>query len=529
MTTDERLPKLVLATPAEGKALINPPLSELVSVWKSNRDKIAATSSAEIQIANRSLSELRSTARAELIQLASAYSASYGVNFPVPAEANIVMAGHQPELFHSGVWFKNFLLSRLVGAWNAVGINLVVDNDLCGSTAIRIPHMDGQRATTLWTEFDGPGASVPYEERRLQDWQVFENFAERTVEKIGPFVGRPIVRSLWPHVIEAACCFESGGDVNLGAAIAAGRHRLEAERGLRTLEVPLSQIAATESFSTFIAHAFIHHHRLREVYNRSLADYRETYQLRSRSHPVPELEQREAMIETPFWIWHRDSPDRKRLFVQHLDTTFLLHDGEGWSSEIKEKWTVDDLQFLEQQGIKIRPRALMTTLYSRLVLSDLFIHGIGGAKYDQLTDLIAERFLGVALPAYCTASATERLPTGTPAVVAADITSAEQQLRELSFHPERMIELANHPAAQELAAIKSQWIEVSGDFETRRRRHHDIERCNRALQPLVAERREQLLKTIENLQQQYRAYQVLGSREFSFCLFPESLVEKFEA
>ena len=42
---------------------------------------------------------------------------------------------------------------------------------------------------------------------------------------------------------------------------------------------------------------------------------------------------------------------------------------------------------LRESGVKIRPRAILTTLYSRLFLSDLFIHGIGGAKYDAWTKL----------------------------------------------------------------------------------------------------------------------------------------------
>ena len=41
---------------------------------------------------------------------------------------------------------------------------------------------------------------------------------------------------------------------------------------------------------------------------------------------------------------------------------------------------------LSSRGIKLRTRALTTTLFARLVLSDMFLHGIGGAKYDQVTD-----------------------------------------------------------------------------------------------------------------------------------------------
>ena len=60
--------------------------------------------------------------------------------------------------------------------------------------------------------------------------------------------------------------------------------------------------------------------------------------------------------------------------------------------------------------VRIRSRALTTTLYARLFLADLFIHGIGGGKYDQLTNEIAQKFYGAELPDYLVLSATLLLP-----------------------------------------------------------------------------------------------------------------------
>ena len=36
----------------------------------------------------------------------------------------------------------------------------------------------------------------------------------------------------------------------------------------------------------------------------------------------------------------------------------------------------------------LRPRALTLTLFARLCVADFFIHGIGGGKYDEVTDRI---------------------------------------------------------------------------------------------------------------------------------------------
>ncbi len=65
---------------------------------------------------------------------------------------------------------------------------------------------------------------------------------------------------------------------------------------------------------------------------------------------------------------------------------------------------------LEAEGFKVRTRALTTTLFARLFLADLFIHGIGGGKYDELTDAIVRRFYGFEPPRYLVLSATRWLP-----------------------------------------------------------------------------------------------------------------------
>ena len=48
----------------------------------------------------------------------------------------------------------------------------------------------------------------------------------------------------------------------------------------------------------------------------------------------------------------------------------------------------------------LRPRALTLTLFARLCLGDFFIHGIGGGKYDEVTDAIIRDYFGVEPPAY---------------------------------------------------------------------------------------------------------------------------------
>src|SRR5258708_32291860 len=85
--------------------------------------------------------------------------------------------------------------------------------------------------------------------------------------------------------------------------------------------------------------------------------------------------------------------------------------GDGWPTLSADPGqAVQQWQSMDGSGYKLRSRALTTTLFARLCLSDLFIHGIGGAKYDELTDEIVRRFYGFEPPWYMVLSATLLLP-----------------------------------------------------------------------------------------------------------------------
>ena len=70
------------------------------------------------------------------------------------------------------------------------------------------------------------------------------------------------------------------------------------------------------------------------------------------------------------------------------------------SSEGSLEGAVRQLKDFPARGLRLRTRALTTTLFARLFLADLFVHGIGGAKYDAMTDQICERLFGMKAPSF---------------------------------------------------------------------------------------------------------------------------------
>ena len=207
--------------------------------------------------------------------------------------------------------------------------------------------------------------------------------------------------------------------------------------------LPQSAICSLPAFFHFAAHLLTHLPRFADVYNSSLAEYRSLNGIRSTAHPVPSLAQQGEWLEAPFWVWRRDDPVRRRLFVRNENDTLLLADRAGWqcaihaSPESSLDRAVEELTELNRGGVRLRTRALLTTMMARVLSGDWFAHGIGGAKYDQMTDQIIERFFGLAPPAYHVVSGTLLLPVERGGGALQRMCEAKRRLRDLQWNPDR--------------------------------------------------------------------------------------------
>jgi hypothetical protein len=201
------------------------------------------------------------------------------------------------------------------------------------------------------------------------------------------------------------------------------------------------------------------------------------------------------------------------------------------------------LRELSARGIRFRTRALTTTLFARLFLADLFVHGIGGAKYDEMTDRIIAEFYHVPVPEFLTLTATALLPLQPFEVTDTNRQWLLQRLRELQFHAERFIEPHEVTTEVQLTILEKQAF-LALDTATRKvqrtsalnfskppqrikrgyRLNYDtlvrMQEVNRGLAKHVAGLRDQTVNELANVTLQLTANRILGSREFSYCLFP---------
>ncbi len=292
--------------------------------------------------------------------------------------------------------------------------------------------------------------------------------------------------------------------------------------GLETLELPLSHVCRTESFALFVLLIVQDATRFRQIYNQSLNDYRVAHGIRSTAHPVPQLGADDQWIETPFWIYGDDSPQRRSAWVRiDRDGKLEISNRAGKSVHVTEplgsREAAQQLAGLQSANWKLRPKALVTTMYARMVLSDLFIHGIGGAKYDQLGDRIASAFFGIEPQKMMVVSATLQLPVMQLVPQTRSVKQIRQRIRDIRFAPETFADQVKLP--EELLREKQSLLKAIPSKGQRLTWHQRMQEINHALAALLDGTRAELDAELREAIRAQSVSAMLRSREYSFCLF----------
>ncbi|HET6442693.1 MAG TPA: hypothetical protein VFH53_09975 [Phycisphaerae bacterium] len=512
------------------QALLRPEPAALAALVRRNSRLLASFS---FDLAGRPFHEFRAAARAEVLALACRYAARW--NFSVPdwrEPMPIILSGHQPRPFHPGVWIKNFLAGELVSAVGGIALNLNVDNDEAHVQVFRLPTRraadqgGGEEVCTVEVEFAPHARGVPFEE------QPAGAIRPETVHEVLALAASPAIgdafRACWDRLLEAvpdAAC--------LGEAFVVARRRLEERLGLANLELPVSALSDTSAFRLFVAAMLRRREDFFAAYNDSLHEFRRVYRERSPAQPVPDLAREGARMELPYWVWRAGGAGdmrRRRLWVEPTSGGGLTLAAEDEPIGRLSAEDLDDasrgaerLAELRRSGWKIRPRAISMTLFVRLAVGDVFIHGVGGALYDQITDAIIERLFGVRPPEIILASATVHLPLGTFPATPADLSAARRAVRDWRYNPDRLLPEGVRRGGEAKALIeeKRRLIATSGATRDERRRiWQRIREINGRLLTLAPEQPDAAQRELDRIRREVRYNTVLTNREYPFCLYP---------
>jgi hypothetical protein len=221
--------------------------------------------------------------------------------------------------------------------------------------------------------------------------------------------------------------------------------------------------------------------RFRQIYNSALSEYRRFHRIKNMAQPLPDLHKGEL----PFW---------------------RVRNGER--TALREGDPIHDPD--------IYPRAVTLTLFCRMHIADLMIHGTGGGRYDQITDRIIRDFFATEAAAFTVATATLSLDVRADIpIVARTLHDIETDIRALQFDPSRFL-----PEGHELSIEKHSYTELMKWIDIDRSKiHAKIQEVNRRIYPLIEEKRSNLLREYERSKVVVKNQRVAMDRTFPFIFY----------
>jgi len=323
----------------------------------------------------------------------------------------LFVTGHQAELHHPGVWIKNAVINAAATRTAGAALHLSIDTDAPKHLDVRWPGPSGQiRAMPL---SDDPVLSVtPWSGLVATPSPAHLDMLRSSIRQDA---------ESWPFEPAIWGFFDSARRLSLDspcldATLVNACHELDWSLGLRHQAILADPVFSCPPYLLFVHALLSQADRLAGDYNTALAEYRIAAHIHSPARPMPDLAVAADQIEVPFWLDNLALAKRSRAAVRRDRGRFVLAASEGAAFEFEASADAETAaaalgQFLREHRLRLSPRALTLTIFIRLFIADQFVHGIGGAQYDQVSDRVISSFVGMSPPKFAVATATAYFPT----------------------------------------------------------------------------------------------------------------------
>jgi hypothetical protein len=441
--------------------------------------------------------------------------------FGTEPDQPVLATGHQPAFIHPGVWAKYLVVRRLAEQQGYQPLNLVVDNDALRSSALQVPVLREGGFQLEEVPFFENADGIAYEGQQPLSTEALRHIREKTLELLPGELNETAIETFLDG------CGKKDKPVDAIDQYISGRAKLDEQ-----LTAKLPDMRVNRAFGgPFAAEILLNAKSFADCYNRALADYRQKENVRSENRPVPDLQQENGRIETPLWIYQPGAV-RRALWVEAHGNELTIFAGSDEAGRI----SIEQLKDGPQQAMEqlspwlVRPRALTLTMWARLLVCDFFVHGIGGAKYDRITDAIIERYFGSQPPAYACVTATLRLPLEQYPVSEEDLRRARWKKRDIQYNPDRYV--SNPPAdmLDERQRLINRSRELRKNQGSKRERHQvfkSIREINQHIRGSDPETEKKINEAYERIANELESNRIAGWREYFYALYPHSRLQTF--
>ena len=411
--------------------------------------------------ASGSLAALRRSARSALLRTALQYRrflctvaenceiSLTHADWPAasPETTPLVMTGHQPVIFHSGLTFKYETTEQFIIDHQALGLAVMIDTDEGDAGEFSFPVAEFSDSDSAPTRRHTETASFS------QGPGLFLNSQLGTRAHRDAVVARVLQALSAAEQHDAAHAFSRTSAIYSrfspsSMAVANTIVRQAAGIGNRLLEIPLSALCRLPEVIRFFSDILSRPRKFHECYNQVLDQFRKDHSIRNDANPFPNLHTDTDGFELPFWLVHPASGTRSILWLRnHQHTPWLCKDQQP-VTELHPGMAGEALLALMAQGWLLVPRGALITASLRLLFSDLFVHGLGGGRYDPATDQLIRAWWQEEPSPFVVASASRCLfPEDRLRLL--QMRQFQTQLRDLQFNPGRYLNQQLFPVSVE--------------------------------------------------------------------------------
>ncbi|HMV41461.1 MAG TPA: hypothetical protein PK079_07325 [Leptospiraceae bacterium] len=406
-------------------------------------------------------------------------SRKFNIDFTVKP---IIANGHQPELQHPGILFKDLLVHRIAAVTDSLPLHIVVDTDQFEMT-YTYPEKVGDGYAHLKTLHLKDAANRIYLHRPLTQAEKEElvSILNSQKQEAKSFVAKEQFESLEKILDRKIELLKTNDFLHEINEII--RSEFYTSRNIQIHTINVSELVNLNSFKALVNTIRENLDAFMQVYNNSLAEYRKEHKIKNHAQPIPNL----ISGEMPFWIL---DPNTNKRNVMKLDDSL-------------------------DHGV-ILPKAVTLTMFMRLFIADFFIHGKGGGRYEEVSEHIIKDFFKIEAAPYEVASATMNLNhTNQFKIPTIEEKDLDAKLRDIVYSPDKFLE-PSHPLVLQKKELQSKFKNPDSD---KKELHKSISSINEELSKLILPEKEKLEQLKQDFPLLQHTNQVFQSRTMPFYYY----------
>ena len=418
----------------------------------------------------------------------------------------IIATGHQPIFYYPNILCKNFFVSKNAKELNMLPLNIVVDTDLF-EIKIPVPYKENNKYKINYFEIPNP------QNLTFNQFKINLNELEKFFKKIEKSLKTLKIESVtnnFKNYYRNFLKFYKKNE-NFVDTITQLRKDFEKNIGINLIDIKVSKISKTFAFYKFFFYIVKNIESFSEIYNTQLKEkkFKEAKPLKIDS----------KNFELPFWYFENR---RLNLFLQKNNKNIIFFSEKEKIIELNiEKFSEDEILNILKNRLIIFPKAITLTLFIRLFLANLFIHGTGGSRYEKIGDFIIENFFNLKNLKYIVVTGEISFP------FEIDINKIENEfnhkrkiLNELLYHPEKFMDDEKRNFYLNLKKELVNKLKTSNDKNERKAIHQKLKNIDIEMRNFFMRQIKSIQKELKENEEILRQKKVFVEKSYPYFIYP---------